>query len=339
MATSTAPNASNAAVHISTLPMEILSQLPHFLDNLDDLYALLSTSRLFYHACAGTSAKLPPSPTTDKRLTLAGTARQVADWAVQSQEHRDKLWSAIEDGNYGLLRLASEVARMSLDGIRALHGAKLEIINPMVENLRKQCQKCGQGKFHKKHCLDFTTALYDFVTYCELFHHDVVSWLYKDSAINPLGLLMRLHWISRCLPDGTYKNHRSPVPKRRRLRDLTNLCECGGLDMRTIDLFSDMVRNCDPTRIPLTRPKFNLFSNFLQHQGWSTLRMVLCGGFSDIEERTRCINAMESISALDADDDNLKESDHLEIYHDVLDPGAKWDSVWWDMCVLARDIV
>lgn len=61
MATRITANASKADLHITKLPMEILSQLPHMLDSIDDLYSLLSTSRIFYQACAGTSAKLSPS--------------------------------------------------------------------------------------------------------------------------------------------------------------------------------------------------------------------------------------------------------------------------------------
>jgi len=102
MATRVAADAFKAELHITKLPMEILSQIPYMLDSIDDLYALLSTSRLFYQACAGTSAKLAPSRKMDKRLTLAGTVRQVADWAVESPSNRIRFANTLETGGHSL---------------------------------------------------------------------------------------------------------------------------------------------------------------------------------------------------------------------------------------------
>lgn len=144
------PIAAETDLHITKLPMEILIQLPHFLDNLDDLYALLSTSRLFHRACFGTSAKLPVGPKTDVRLALAGTARQVADWASRCQPNNYKLRNAFENGQPGLQRLAYEVARLSLEEIRVLHVAKRDVIQPLAVKLKQQCVSCEQGKFYRK---------------------------------------------------------------------------------------------------------------------------------------------------------------------------------------------
>jgi hypothetical protein len=149
MATRITANASKADLHITKLPMEILSQLPHMLDSIDDLYSLLSTSRIFYQACAGTSAKLSPSRRMEKRLTLAGTARQVADWAVKSTSKKLEFAYALEKGSPGLLQLAFEVARFNLDEIRALHEAKQDIITPLAEKLLRDCTMCEKGKFYK----------------------------------------------------------------------------------------------------------------------------------------------------------------------------------------------
>jgi len=76
VASSAPANAPESDVHITKLPMEILAPLPYLLYRVDNLYALLGTSRMFYLACAGTSAKLAPSRRMDKRLTLADTVDQ-----------------------------------------------------------------------------------------------------------------------------------------------------------------------------------------------------------------------------------------------------------------------
>lgn len=138
-----------ADLHITKLPMEILSQLPHMLDNIDDLYALLSTSRIFYQASAGTSAKLAPSRKVERRLILAGTARQVANWAVERPSNRIKLAHALERGSPGMLQLAFEVARFDLSEIRALHEAKKNVINPLNEKLKRDCTLCEEGRFYR----------------------------------------------------------------------------------------------------------------------------------------------------------------------------------------------
>lgn len=129
--------------------MEILCQLPYMLDSIDDLYALLSTSRIFYQACAGSSAKLAPSRSMEKRLTLAGTARQLADWAVESPSHRTKFAKALEKGSSGMMLLAFRVARFNLSEVRALHEANKTVITPLAEKLLRTCTMCSVGKFYK----------------------------------------------------------------------------------------------------------------------------------------------------------------------------------------------
>ena len=149
MATRTTADAYKTDLHITKLPMEILCQLPYMLDSIDDLYALLSTSRIFYQACAGSSAKLAPSRSMEKRLTLAGTARQIADWAVQSTSHRTRFTYILEKGSPGMLQLAFKIARFNLSEIRALHDSKKTIITPLAEKLLRDCTLCQIGRFYK----------------------------------------------------------------------------------------------------------------------------------------------------------------------------------------------
>lgn len=326
MATKMVATGPESAVHITKLPMEILSQLPHFLGNIDDLYALLSTSRILYLACAGTPAKLAPSKKMDKRLTLAGTARQIGDWASLTQHHKDALITAFNRGGNDLLQLATKVALLDLNAVRALHGAKENIIRPLTEKLQGGCSLCGQGRFYKKHCLDIETVLYDFVTYCELFHYDIASKIDADSAPKAMGRDMRMYWIQGCLRDVDYKGHKREVLRNRRLRDLCNLYSCHTIFHEMLwrlpcEIMGDLV-----TWPPeIGRP----FANHMMHQGLTTLKLVLQGGFNDLEERPQAIEDFENKIGLENIDDP-------DLAWNLPHPDVNWSSLQDDLLPLAR---
>ena len=289
--------------------MEILSQLPHFLDNLDDLYALLSTSRLFYQACAGTPAKLPLGPKTDKRLILAGTSRQIADWTSEDPANRSQLWNAMEEGSRGLLKLARDVAPFRLDEMRTLHEAKKTIINPLVAKMQADCLECEKGKFYKNHCLDVTTALYDYVTYCELFHHDVASKVYDESAELLLGRDIRLQWVSKCLCDVTYKGSRRSVARNRRLRNLFNIYQgpYHRIEAKIPLMRMAMSNTVLGSAIAWHGIKFSLYSQLMQHRGLDTLKMLLNEGFSTPEIRHDITSELMAFLNNDKDDQAMKD--------------------------------
>ena len=311
MARTAASNTHKPEAHITQLPMEILSKLPYLLGNLDDLYALLSTSRLFYQACAGSRVKLPIGPATEKRLTLAGTARQLAEWAAESQENKARLRAAIGNGSNSLLRLSATVARLDLDEMRTLHEAKKNIICPLVGKLQGDCGKCGQGSYYKKHCLDFTTALYDFIIYCELFYHDVASILYDDSTRLALGRSMRFHWIHNCLRDVDYHGCRRSVLRNRRLRDLENLFSCPDLAVveKFCDTMMDLIPNLTLNEEWLRRDHQNLHAlcNLMRHRGWITLCMILHNGFCSHEQQRMASNMLATL--IETDRVSTRQSD------------------------------
>lgn len=116
-------------MQLHDLPNDLLVTLPFYLDSINDLYSLILTCRGLYTACHDTKARPPlrlrqrngrfplqPYP----HLLIAGTARQVGDWAVHSIENRDSLRAALRQGVEGLVELCVSVARMSLADMKEL---------------------------------------------------------------------------------------------------------------------------------------------------------------------------------------------------------------------------
>lgn len=66
------------------------------------------------------------------------------------------------------------------------------------------------------HCLNVRTVLYDFITYCELFHADIRSRIDKDAASSAMGLVTRNLWIEAYLRDVDYRGYNRDVLRNRR---------------------------------------------------------------------------------------------------------------------------
>ena len=211
------------------LPPELLELLPHHLSSLQDLNSLLRTCRFFYHVCESSKAALPPAfpklhgqslLPPHPHLLLAGVTRQVADWAVQSDENRTELYETLLLGNEGLLNLATQVTRLSLGDIRVLYAAKGDLLYPLtkivdreagreryrLEALRKGIDPCTWDGLTV--CENPEIALLNYWIYCELFHHNVDHFLAQDPLQNssqPLSNETRLRWLTYCVPDGANK--------------------------------------------------------------------------------------------------------------------------------------
>ena len=144
-------------------------------------------------------------------------ARQIADWAIQSEPNRSQLNDALLRGNEGLLDLASRVTRITLDDARALHDARSRVIIPIAQHLEQAlCAVPHQSPEDKMWCssgFDAEEALLDYWIYCELFHHNIdASWQRRSSQepISPLSPVLRGQWMTSCVfGDGLHKVPRS----------------------------------------------------------------------------------------------------------------------------------
>lgn len=211
-----APKATTG-MKVTDLPNDLLISLPYYLGSLDDWYAVIRTCRRFYHTCVNTKATFPAFfvrshkdglLSVHRDLLMAGSARQVADWAVRSQQNRQELWDAIfTEGEEGLLKLSVEIARWTVEDVRALHKADLEVIEPLVEDIaahigakhRPGCSAERTSRDECTLCTDLTqarTSLYSFVIYCNLFHADIEE-SYGQLALKDgfLGSEFRSLWM------------------------------------------------------------------------------------------------------------------------------------------------
>ncbi len=314
------------ATELTDLPTDILFILPHYLHSLDDLYALIRTCRVFYNTCASSTAVLPPSfakrlgqhlPSPYPHFILTATARQIADWAVQSDERRDQLLKAIKQGPQGLFDLATKVSRLRLDDVRGLHRAKLEVLDPLSRQLDLDCGRpyyCLEAERRGINydpnndweiltiCRDTDQALLSYLIYCELFYYDVDKACDPTAVeVEPLSLEIRLTWINYCVPDKCNLGNNRHTLKRE--RDC-----CQALDLRCIFELSDNFCN-DPTmgRLLLRKskedgfsPHEGLFVRIMNHQGLTSLRLLLPGGMEALGEEIAKIR--EQVYKLKASD-------------------------------------
>lgn len=173
-------------MQLTDLPEALLSKLPNYLDTLHDRYALISSSKPLYKACANTQATFPPifpgNPNNHRssaysHFIIAGSARQLADWAVSSDENRLKLGNTLAVGGIReLLKACINIARWSTKHVQALCKARVEIINPLSYLLE------GSGLRG-----DVVLPFFVYLTYCELFHHSVDNaWGNLPTDVTPL---------------------------------------------------------------------------------------------------------------------------------------------------------
>ncbi|KAJ7070020.1 hypothetical protein C8F01DRAFT_1246171 [Mycena amicta] len=197
---------------LNVLPLELLLELPSFLDSIEDLLALSSTSRTLYRTCANPRPKVlsklaahsgriffRPHP----HILIAATARQVADWAVQHNQCRFHLEEAIRGGVDKLLELAIEVAGLTMEDIRSLWRFKYEVLNPLDKELDLSAGPATGNLWTL--CNDPATTLVSWVIYGELFHHSTeLAYLPIDTLRHrpqPLSSITRYKWFAYCMPD------------------------------------------------------------------------------------------------------------------------------------------
>lgn len=217
-----------AASHRSTsnllaLPTELLAILPNYLYSLDDLYSLLRTCRRLYKTCANSNVKCAPDfakrygqppLTPHPHLLLTGTARQIGDWAVQSEANRQELTNAIQRGNAGLLQLAIDIARLSLEDVRRIYKSRVDIINPVSRRLdwdavlQRRDREGNESDWTI--CEDVERAVYKYIIYCELFHHCIAKTLMPSLPIEPLSEEVRQSWMGYC---SHLQSANLPVPR------------------------------------------------------------------------------------------------------------------------------
>ena len=120
------------------LPPELLAQIPQHLSCLQDHYNLIRTCRATNRCCASVKVPLPPAGNARShsllktRRLLAGVARQIADWALQSENNRNVLEVSVRQGNTRLLELANRVTRLTLEDMRTLYSVNKRVVKSVA---------------------------------------------------------------------------------------------------------------------------------------------------------------------------------------------------------------
>lgn len=133
--------------HILSLPWDILISLPKYLCNIEDYTSLSSTCRTMRKcmatatpntvlrlAAAQTKVFFRPSPF----FLVAGTARELGDWARLNGANEKELADKMEGGIEALMSLALKHCGLTTQRIRELHLKRFSILNP-TENIIDQC--------------------------------------------------------------------------------------------------------------------------------------------------------------------------------------------------------
>ena len=147
---------------------------------------------------------LPPHP----HLLLAGTARQIADWAVQSVDNRSELYETLLRGNEGLVEIAEKVTRLTLTEVKALYATKGDLLYKLTRIIETEAGPQIEPETLTV-CNEPELALLNYWIYCELFHHDV-DYMYRQQSIpqgtEPLKSAIRGRWFAYCMPDRNNKS-------------------------------------------------------------------------------------------------------------------------------------
>ncbi|KAK7063633.1 hypothetical protein R3P38DRAFT_7174 [Favolaschia claudopus] len=196
---------------LESLPLDILLDLPEYLHDLEDLYSLFLTSRTLFRACANPSPKAIPRLAANcgrvlfrphPHLLIAATARQLADWAIKSNNSRYLLEIAVQGGVDNLLQLATDVAELSMEDIRRLVVYKNDVLNPLDRRLDLAAGPASVGFDGYTVCDDPETTLLSWAIYGELFHHNHdLQYLPFSPEVKPLSGLIRCKWFVHCMPN------------------------------------------------------------------------------------------------------------------------------------------
>ncbi|KAI1357900.1 hypothetical protein F5Y08DRAFT_323082 [Xylaria arbuscula] len=201
------------------LPRDILFMLPEYLHNIEDFMNLASTctqlrecmsttrsNTILRLAAAQSRVFFRPSP-----LFLAtATARELGNWARQSDANEQELALRLEEGVDGLLDLALDHCGLTMERIRKLHRLRFSLINPVADVI-DQCvgrqwystPNFWNGGVDDAYTIDAepVDTFFHLAMYGELFAPDFEPILNQDSQARRLSADTRLQFLKYCVPD------------------------------------------------------------------------------------------------------------------------------------------
>ncbi|KIK59164.1 hypothetical protein GYMLUDRAFT_44914 [Collybiopsis luxurians FD-317 M1] len=206
-------------VHLTDLPLEILSSLPLYIRNIEDFTNAASTCRTLYHAFGTASpncilrlaaASPPLFAQLHPHFLIAVTVRQVSDWALESEENTRQLRLAFQGGADGLFELCIEKAGLTLEDIRRFHSARYSIFDPFADTIDQVAgqqwyqSESGQWRLRTRDAIN--RAAYQILIYGELFASSMQTYLEPEKNLPTFDLDVRLDYIKYCISDWTYRS-------------------------------------------------------------------------------------------------------------------------------------
>ena len=373
------------AMHLLDLPSEILAEIPHHLSTLWDHYSLLRTCRLFHQISqtnagdpslplSSSSTEIDASPQSVPKLSpyphhlLAGMARHIADWGVESCSNRKKLRRLIGGGRIRLLQFGCGAIRLRLSSLHALQAQKAELLDPLSSLLENTCGISGkaeslgvsveacfvcdsqEGAIHRSEICSFPSrALLNYWIYIELFHHDLERALAgreRAKTMPSLGLQVRQFFWICCLPNRDDWDRRGaewvkryePVP----MWDQRLMWEGAVFKRRrrALERFwetGEMVVVVDEEAEEEGRKRFErrreAFVIAAVNEGLVSLRMLLPGGMEEVKGRLEEIR--QRVRGMDERDLWVKE-ENAEDEEEAKEEGGYWGGMYRDLVLLGR---
>ena len=225
----TVPSGMSAApTTILDLPPELILQIFSFLDRPLDLHYLLLSNKRFLDIHSYTKPRFPPHfPGWEDlhwrfpfpHLLLVASAHQLGVWAMKPKENRSKFLLAMKHGYEGLVDLANELTKITLEDIRDVFNIRYKFIEPLAMAIEKDCRlNIEREKRSQAFLSDPVKILLDCWIYFELFP--------AEKAINSNTLSAdheaRLQFTIYCI--GDFGNKGSNFGWERSL-DLSDLCQ------------------------------------------------------------------------------------------------------------------
>lgn len=190
------------------------------------------------------------------------------------------------ESDEGILKLGVEIARWSVEDVRALHEADIKVIGPLGKAIAAK-----RGATHRQHCpasrnLDglqisdeyeseyspaeiVATSLYTFVIYCNLFHADIEqAYGQLPLDVGLLGSEFRRHWMEYRMFTYEFDGHDVAWSRL----DITSDYP------QTLRAYFETQPGHEHAGEVERKSRFNLFFRIMNHQGFDTLQFLLPNG-------------------------------------------------------------
>ncbi|TGO76424.1 hypothetical protein BELL_0156g00110 [Botrytis elliptica] len=292
--------------------IDLLLLLPHYLDNIEDFIHLSSSCKtlhniytehpplpglLFELAAASSLEIFEPKP----HFLIAGIARQIGEWAIQTPENRTEFHESFKtEGISGLFELCKKRGKLTLDEMRDLFDRKSTLSSLVFIHLRRR----NRAVYHER------TEMLPYLQiamFGGLFAASVRNFC-EPGIANPLHTSIRLDWWVKCCPDASCFDsweiiHAQPssIGIRHMYKIMKVLQITTMLQESTLISMMKRIPKCFVTSAEECRDisydnsyheRNSVFSGLIFLQGWDSLDLMY-----QVQMRTHSLNTQAAVKA------------------------------------------